>query len=425
MKLKNKIITVKTVAMTLLAVATLSFIGCIKDKEEDVIVTPPAIPITNTISGQILDKDGKAIVGVDVELSSRTTLANTKTNANGEFAFTPIKKGGNYTITLKKATYNTAVIDFVFKLTPNLSVLKYMPITMVPEGVTKEITTGGGEIKLENKTVATPGVVFNVPAGALTETKSITLTPVAEIANKPNGSAPAAPKNELPLLTLQCAPEGLRFAQACIIEIPNPLADYSITGLKLMYYDNGTWVDSGSVTASGNNYQAKIEHFSNYQVAFNTTLVGSPIVSTQSTAIGGFDNLNGKSEKLVEKLPCKFKSGYEYVKPVSEILATAGVTGVDKDKMELIITEAISSKNLGSSAGIKEVTVNHPINTVIPVGVRLDAKVVQNYTTTTYRINFEKNGNAVPITVTIRAAKTVHVITNTYNKQHQGGNIGQ
>lgn len=410
-----------TIILTLL-VASVTLLGCKKDKEEGKPVIPPVIEQSHTISGNVVDKSGVNLKDVKVELKfDGKSVGTVETDAKGEFKFTSIKNTGNYIIEVTKTSYHTTTAHLVIKDESKLSVMLFVPITMVDEGVKKDIIhTDGGTIVLGDKTGATPDVEFSVPANVMSKTEAITITPINDIVNT------SSVKSELPLLTLECAPAGLQFtAPFSEVVIPNPLGEFTISNLKLMYHDGSKWsTEPQQIVVRDGNYVATIKHFSTYQVAFDTES-GTPTASTEVISdIKGVDNFDGKQEIKVETLPYTFKSGYEYVISVDQALATAGITGADAVKIKGILEESVKSKNNGMNAGYKTNNGLQVINQTIQVGVRLDASGVQNFSTVNYTISFEKNGVKYPVTVSVKIAGSVSITTQAYNKEHQGGNAG-
>lgn len=412
------------VTILMLLIASVSFVSCKDDKEEDKPVVPPTIEQLHTISGRVVDKDGKALSDVKVMLELKGEPATSfTTNAQGEFDFASIKKAGDYLLTTTKTNYHTTKVSLNIAKELKVSVMLFVPITMVNEGAKKEIVKAdGGKIELGDKTGSIPNVEFVVPANALGKTETITITPVPDIMKMSSGTTPD--KKELPLLTLECAPSGIEFAP-CEIIVPNPLGEFTISNLKLMYHDGSNWApeSQGVITRDGN-YVATITHFSTYQLAFDTKVASTTPSTEILSDVKGLDNLNGNKDIYVETIPYTFKSGYEYIVPVEQALATAGITGDNAAKMKPIIEESVKSKNNGMNVGYKTNTGNQGINQTIPVGVRLDVEGVQNFSTTNYVISFNKDGKEYPVTVSIKVAGNVSITTKTYNKQHQGGNAG-
>lgn len=413
----------RTTVLTLLSAATL-FVGCKKEKEEPKPVVPPTIETFHSISGNVVDKAGTALSDVKVELTG-VASASATTNAKGEFTFVQLTKTGDYVITVTKAKFHTTKSSVTIADGSKTAVSMFIPITMVDEGVKKEISKAeGGKIELGNKTESIPGVEFIVPANALGKTETITITPVTDITKTSSGATPAQEKKGLPLLTLECAPAGIEFA-SCELVIPNPLGEFSIAGLKLMYHDGKAWATQpqGVIVRDGN-YVTTISHFSTYQVAFNSEVVSTTPTTNVLSDVNGIDNLDGKKEIYVESIPYTFSSGYEYVITIDQALATAGITGADAAKVKDVIEQSIKSNNNGMAAGYKKNNGAQVINKGIPAGVRLDVKGVQNFSTIKYKIDFQKGATQYPVIVSIKVAGTVAITTQTYNKQHQGGNAG-
>lgn len=419
---KEKVKRSLAAAILTLFVASVAFVGCKKDKDENKPVVPPMIEQSHTISGNVVDKSGVDLKDVKVELKfAGKSVGTVATDSKGEFKFTSIKEAGSYLIEVSKTNYHTTNANLVIKDESKASVMLFVPITMVDEGVKQAISnTTGGTIELGEKTGSTPNVEFSVPANTMSKDETVTITPINDIVNT------SSVKSELPLLTLSCAPAGLQFsAPYSEVVIPNPLGEFTISNLKLMYHDGSKWsTEAQGITVRDGKYVATIKHFSTYQVAFDTES-GTPIASTEVISdIKGVDNFDGKQEIKVETLPYTFKSGYEYVITVDQALSTAGITGADAVKIKSILEESVKSKNNGMNAGYKTNNGQQVINQTIPVGVRLDASGVQNFSTVKYTISFEKNGTKYPVTVSVKIAGSVSITTQTYNKEHQGGNAG-
>lgn len=408
--MKNKL---KVALLCLLSTASL--MSCKDDKKEEETPKAPVIGVSHTIAGKIVDDASAALGDVTVALSGAET-ATTKSNSNGEFAFNTITKAGEYTLTLTKTGKFTTTAHVTIEVGGTKGISKFISLQMVKEGVTQTISTTGGEIKASD-------VTFTVPQGAMTESKAITITPINDIV-----TSVSAGKKELPLMTISCAPANLKFDQPCPIVIPNALTEYSFNNVKLLYFTKeGVWTNENmaAVVNNGATYTTEISHFSNYQIAFDTEIVGTVPSNEAIPAIESVDNLNGKGDIKVEGVNYKMKIGYGFETSPAQALANAGVTGADVEKLTTLITDAIASKNGGAKSGLSDITASYAVNTTIPKGVRLDISGTQTYNVTTYRIDLKKDNAVTPVTISVKVAGATTITTSAYTKEHQGGTAGQ
>ena len=156
--------------MLLVAFLALGMANCKDDDPDYENVTPPEVPVTNSISGVITGVSGEGINGATVTMDGTTTL---KTAADGTYAFEDVKAGSH---TLKaEANGKIAKEESVSVENSEKGSIVLWNATLANEGIT--ITTKedvAGEAKVETETVkgnekAKIEITVTVPENAVSD----------------------------------------------------------------------------------------------------------------------------------------------------------------------------------------------------------------------------------------------------------------
>ncbi len=167
------------VGLALLA-ASLVLIGCgDDDKEPEIVVDPVETTVEYYIEGKVT-ADGAALSGVNVTAGDITATTDDK----GQYSLT-VKDKKTYTVSFAKEGYMT-ISDATVEIANNATnrSLVTLNVTMSKEGVkvtvdpnTDQVITEKGEGETEDAVAA-----VSIPAGAVTESADVTVTPYIEVA---------------------------------------------------------------------------------------------------------------------------------------------------------------------------------------------------------------------------------------------------
>ena len=163
----------------LLFVASLGLISCgDDDKEPEIVVDPVSENVEYYIEGKVV-ADNAALEGVSVTAGEATAT----TDENGQYSLT-VKDKKTYTVSFAKKGYKT-VSDASVEIAKNATnkSLIALNVTMSKEGVAvtvnpeeETVITDKGEGEIKGATSA-----LIVPAGAVSATTDIALTPYWEV----------------------------------------------------------------------------------------------------------------------------------------------------------------------------------------------------------------------------------------------------
>lgn len=388
----------------LLAILTcgIVFSACHKnnDPEPDI---PPVVPVVKdiyAIHGVVTNMKNEIIPGAAIKLTGVAT-GNTTTNDKGEFTFNTLESKGKYTVEVSKSGYTTTITDI------NLSsTLITIAIQLPNEPVKASIDSSKDSNLFLPKENNTPNidVNLNIPAGALTDNKEISVTEVPDMTADKAAS----------LIILNYQPDGTTFKNPCTISFSNPIDDYELADVKLQWLNplSNKWEDhSESVTFDGTSYITTINHFSSYKITGFSQGVSSQ--ATENFHTSSVDNLNGKGDVKIEGVPYTYKRGVMYVTTPEAAAAAAGIS--NKKVIDFIKSAVYAEKSF------TDVSATYAINVTIPVGVRMDIKGSQEFTTTNYTFNFKKGKDKFVVSITTKAAGIVTINTSLYTKEHTGG----
>lgn len=383
-------------------------------KKDDPAPAPPVVPTVKTtyaIHGVVTGLvKNDAIKDATVKLSG-TATAETKTDAKGEFSISNLEKTGVYQVEVSKSgmTSSIAIVSLVGTLADVAIQMPNEPVKTTVK-VTEDAVLS---LPKEENTVAVE-VKLQIPAGAVKQEKEIKVTQTVD-------AVPTAAGNKsMPLIVLNYQPDGTTFEKPCPLEIANPIGDYSFENPALEWLDPATnkWVkQTQSVDYADGAYKTSITHFSSYKISI-PDVVGAVTLSKENLAdMASTDNLDGKKDIKVETVPYAYKRGTIYVTSPEVAANNAGIS--EPKVIDFIKSSVNSQKVVAASFSTADNT--YPVNVTIPVGVRMDIKGEQEFTTTTYDFKFVKAGRTVTVTVVTKTAGDVSIKTSLYTKQHNGG----
>lgn len=384
-------------------------------KKDDPVPEPPEVPIveqTYSIHGVVTSLlTDQAVANATVKISG-TATAETQTNADGEFTVSNLKKQGAYQVEVSKSGLLTTSANVTLSGTL-LDVAIQMPNEPVKTTV-KPTEESVLSLPKEENTVATE-VKLQIPAGAVTEVKEIKVTQVVDAV-----PVAATESKAMPLIVLNYQPDGTTFEVPCPLEISNPIGEYSFENPSLEWLNPQTnkWEkQSQEVNYADGAYKTTINHFSSYKIAI-PDVVGAISSSKENLPeIQSTDNLNGKNPVKVETVPYTYKRGTIYQTTPESAAAAAGIT----DAKVIAFIKSLVNSQARVDGAFKDVSNNYPVNVSIPVGVRMDVKGSQSFTTTTYNFKFVKSGKTVTASVVTKTAGAVTINTSLYTKEHIGG----
>lgn len=378
------------------------FSACHKDDDEETM--PPVVPevkATYAIHGIVTDINNEAVEGATVKISGTATSEAAADDA-GSFSISSLEKKGNYTVEVSKAGYtsvskeinlNASLVDVAIQL-------PFEPVVVTAKA-TEESKL---ELPAENSSIAT-GVELQIPAGALKEDTEVKVTEV-----------PDDTEGDAPLIVLNYQPDGTKFEKPCPLIIPSPTDDYELEGIKLQWLNPDTkkWEDQPQeVEFKDNAYVTSIQHFSSYKITGFSQ--GSSSTAKETILNDSHDNLNGRGPIEVKEIPYSYKRGTMYVTTPEAAAAAAGIT--NKKVIDFIKSAVYASTSF------TEIDAAYPVSVTIPVGVRMDAKGTQEFTTTAYTFNLKKGGKKYTIQLSTKTAGAVSINTSFYTKEHAGGTL--
>ncbi|MFA5713016.1 MAG: carboxypeptidase-like regulatory domain-containing protein [Bacteroidales bacterium] len=405
----------------LIAIFAIAAISISCERREDPYY-PKAHPAKYNITGQVLNQqNGQPIEGVRVDMGS----LNTNTDTDGKFKFLNLESGGSYTITLTKDDFFTTAYTIEFpSAQPNSVINIAVTASMVPyiEGVTPISPVTGGTIdilgELNGTAVIQPNTVVTDSNGDPVEGE-INFTAI-EIPPFESGST-----NNPSVITILFGPAGLQFSKPIQISFDNPFTNFTFNEIQLEYYNSttGEWViESVPVTynSSTNRYETSISHFSIYKVSYLAEIdplapVSQPIDVIEFPEIKNYDM---SVPLLVEEIKVERLAGYKFTTPLSSVLSTNGITGVDAVKIKAVIETAIN-KYTGTDTPLDNFDL---IVDDIPMGIeiayRTGMNTVGSQEITKFKYSIKLNDSAnQPITIVVEVQKA-GAVTLSYSFFH-------
>ena len=259
--------------MLLVAFLAVGMANCKDDDPDYENVTPPEVPVTNSISGVITGVSGEGINGATVTMDGTTTL---KTSADGTYAFENVKAGSH---TLKaEANGKIAKEESVSVENSEKGSIVLWNATLANEGIT--ITTnedGVGEAKVETETVkgnekAKIEITVTVPENAVSDkTATITITPIYSINDAAKSRSTRASEESVLLVgtNLKCS------NASATLSTPMTLTynvDAEITGsVSAKKLVNGLWVNAPFEVNEGT-ISVTADSFTSYSLFLNASL---------------------------------------------------------------------------------------------------------------------------------------------------------
>ncbi|HEV7681744.1 MAG TPA: carboxypeptidase-like regulatory domain-containing protein, partial [Pyrinomonadaceae bacterium] len=144
---------------------------------------------TGTIQGTVLDANGAAVAGAEVEVKNADTnfVRNTTTDDEGRFLALQLPSG-RYTVTITKSGFATTVVekaDLTVGQAMNLPIS--MKISAVQETVTVTATPTVDTLKTESSTTLNETTVNTTPILGRKFEDLLTLTPGVSVVQGPDG----------------------------------------------------------------------------------------------------------------------------------------------------------------------------------------------------------------------------------------------
>lgn len=338
--MRNTRLLFKSLLMMLLVASLATFTSC---KKTPAPTPPEPIPAKYTIKGTVVNQqNNQPLSGVAVTMGSLTTT----TNASGVFEFKDLTTAGKYTLTFKKSDFFDAIYSLEFQQSaPNHTITYNISVGMVPyvPGVTPISFETGGTIAISG---ATPASLTIPPGTTVKDANNNTVTGTINITAVVTPDIVVGEVNNPGLSVLRFEPSGLQFSKPLPIKVDNPLSNNQFTDIQLEYYNESQsrWeVQSQAVTynAADNKYLTEITHFSIYKIAYRTTRTSLGATEENLDVIDTPIENKTLTATTVNKIKVKRKSGYIFAVPVETVLANAGVTGTDVQKLKNAVNEMI------------------------------------------------------------------------------------
>ena len=367
----------KGVFMLLVAFLAVGMANCKDDDPDYENVTPPEVPVTNSISGVITGVSGEGINGATVTMDGTTTL---KTAADGTYAFENVKAGSH---TLKaEANGKIAKEESVSVENSEKGSIVLWNATLANEGIT--ITTKedvAGEAKVETETVkgnekAKIEITVTVPENAVSDkTATITLTPIYSVDDAAKSRSTRASEESVLLVgtNLKCSNASATLA----------------TPMTLTYNVDAE-VNEGTISVTA-------DSFTSYSLFLNASITTKTSSEVLTFNPNTFDNLYGSGDMAVGTSSYQYKVGTE--------ITSSGTTKLTAYLIEILARLA--------GASVTTIEKNYPINVTLSIGTALSISGTQSATTYTV--------SALKRSVSGKKYGNISVTTRAYNRQHTGG----
>ena len=384
--------------MLLVAFLAVGMANCKDDDPDYENVTPPEVPVTNSISGVITGVSGEGINGATVTMDGTTTL---KTAADGTYAFENVKTGSH---TLKaEANGKIAKEESVSVENSEKGSIVLWNATLANEGIT--ITTnedGVGEAKVETETVkgnekAKIEITVTVPENAVSDkTATITITPIYSINDAAKSRSTRASEESVLLVgtNLKCSNASATLATPMTLTYN---VDAEITGsVSAKKLVNGLWVNAPFEVNEGT-ISVTADSFTSYSLFLNASITTKTSSEVLTFNPNTFDNLYGSGDMAVGTSSYQYKVGTE--------ITSSGTTKLTAYLIEILARLA--------GASVTTIEKNYPINVTLSVGTALSISGTQSATTYTV--------SALKRSVSGKKYGNISVTTRAYNRQHTGG----
>lgn len=401
----------KCVKVLLCFLVATMVVSCSK-KDEPVVPTDPKVEIATAyyFTGFVHEGDIH-LAGVDVLLNG---VKKATTDKDGAYAFSVENKGA-YDISFQKTGYipqtltrdNSTIADQQ-SVVVNVRMAKTAsPVVATgdAQAVTSKTTASGVELS----------VALDLPKGAIAKGTSMTLTPYTPTAN---GSTPS-------LLGVDIQPKGQQFTSATL-KLKGSLPA-GISYSKLVVSDLSS--KSKAVTAqpvynaATNEYSIGINSFGNYVVNSNVPVtISQPETGTKLFESFAKADACGSNQMIEVALVVNERSGYEYDRPISELVKTAFPALSQLDQS--IIVKSLTSKVEGllGPTGIETMQVNKGTVKVYPNTIlQYQSYPIDRYITASFEfLDAQKNTVVIPVKVK-QAVGTFPKITAVSCENHSGG----
>ncbi|MEJ5351306.1 MAG: hypothetical protein WHS65_06925 [Melioribacteraceae bacterium] len=295
---KNKRLTSYLVIISFILLGTI-FISCESTKTAPIVPAPPTEvtpPAPLVLKGYVKDAVSlAAIQSATVLLKNEagdilTTLA---TDASGKYEYDLSNvPGAKLTVGVSAASYTSKNVVALINKANNTSSVPVAYLMKISGTTQNIIAASGGQISnSSSESVAGKSVTLQIPANALPQNTSITVSSIST-----NNTVPfAAALNKMISSAANFEPTGLIFLQPVTVSFPLPytttpgkqLTLYRLNPNTLLWENKGTAI----VDADGKSASAQITGFSTWSVAENGTFT--------QTAFS--DNQPDASEQVVSK----------------------------------------------------------------------------------------------------------------------------
>lgn len=243
-------------------------------------------PITLAAPGQALSVPVSA--ADNTRVAAVTLFYRTKgTSDYSQVAYTvssPCNKTFSGTAAVPASAVTSAGVEYYIQATDSKNSATFASAASPQSAAAKdsvkqaEITAAGGTVTLGDSNAADGETSVTIPAGALDETVTVTLTQKS-VTEAPSG---ASIGQDQPFAAFEFGPSGTVFARPVTVTLLYPDADQDgfvesavtgldttvpETGLKIFVYDGAAWRSlGGTVNASQNTVTAQTFHFSTFAV---------------------------------------------------------------------------------------------------------------------------------------------------------------
>ncbi len=314
---------------------------------------------TYTLEGTIRDADGQDLTGATVYYSVAGSTETTQVEVYGnEFSIDNLKKG-SVTLFVKKDGKNgwSKTFDLnKFSVGTAIAVPVYMTAPKAGEETAEVFVPGqGAELKPvktesgvteDGKKMIEVATTLSIPQDALNTATLISTKVNATIDNTTSGGILDVIPAAATFVTGEFLPNNTTFAAPLTWKITNPF-DKVFIGMKLQYSEDGVnWAapekDAG-IAVQGNDYIAKIHHFSYYRVVLESSSVDTV---TELTPINFEKFYLNNTAKIIKKGEGKFtytvKNGYEYITSLDgysenvQALIEAALEGLNGEPMATV-----------------------------------------------------------------------------------------
>lgn len=372
--------------------------GCSDSDPDYNNVEPPTVTVSNSISGCISGMDGKGISAATVSLDGKSSQT---TNSDGTFVFEDVT-AGNHTITAtstgkqtKEATVTVPESEKGSNVVWNVSLPNEG--TTVAVKANEETTATVATETLEGNEQAAVTVDVTIPANAVPEGSSITITPTYSLDEATTRAAQTRATETVLLIgtTLACSNPNATLASPIQLafNVDAEVAQ-SVTAQKSV---NGQWM-AAEFKVEGSQVTVTVDQFATYVLQFSADVTSSKTTTSISFSQSEWNNLYGASSMTVGSASYTYKIGTER--------GTA-----DSSRATAYLTEILSRL---AGASVTTATGSYPINVTLPIGTALTVSGTQEVTT--HKVS------AFGRSVSCQQYGNVNVTTSTYNRAHNGGN---